>query len=136
MHLLSEAAGKSHIPFYPYKEIERATNSFAENQRLGTGAYGTVYAGKLHNDELVAIKKIKHQDNDSIDQVMNEIKLISSVSHPNLIRLLGFCIQNGEQILIYEYMPNGTLSQHLQGNEAPYFHGLSVSPLQQKQLAP
>lgn len=46
-------------------------------------------------------------------QITNEIKLISSVSHPNLVRLLGCCIDNGEQILIYEYMPNGTLSQHL-----------------------
>lgn len=130
MDLLSEAAGKSHIPFYPYKDIERATNSFAENQRLGTGAYGTVYAGKLQNDEWVAIKKIKHQDHDSIDQVMNEIKLISSVSHPNLIRLLGFCIQNGEQILIYEYMPNGTLSQHLQrerGGVLPWTVRLTVA---------
>jgi serine/threonine protein kinase len=46
-------------------------------------------------------------------QLTNEIKLISSVSHPNLVQLLGCCIDNGEQILIYEYMPNGTLSQHL-----------------------
>ncbi|KAL8476052.1 hypothetical protein ACS0TY_028646 [Phlomoides rotata] len=130
MHLLSEAAGKSHVPFYPYKEIERATNSFSENKRLGTGAYGTVYAGKFQNDEWVAIKKIKHQDRDSIDQVINEINLISSVSHPNLIRLLGFCIQKGEQILIYEYMPNGTLSQHLQrerGSVLPWTVRLTIA---------
>jgi serine/threonine protein kinase len=51
---------------------------------------------------------------DNIEQVMNEIKLISSVSHPNLVRLLGCSIENGEQILVYEFMPNGTLCQHLQ----------------------
>ncbi|KAF2324477.1 hypothetical protein GH714_014653 [Hevea brasiliensis] len=102
------------IPIYPYKEIERATNSFSEKQRLGTGAYGTVYAGKLHNDLWVAIKRIKHRDIDSTDQVMNEIKLISSVNHPNLVRLLGCSIENDEQILVYEFMPNGTLCQHLQ----------------------
>ncbi|KAL2528457.1 Wall-associated receptor kinase-like 14 [Forsythia ovata] len=112
--LLCEAAGNSSIPLYPYKEIERATNVFAEKQRLGTGAYGTVYAGKLHNHEWVAIKKMRHQDHNSIEQVMNEIKLLSSLSHPNLVRLLGCCIENGEEILVYEYMPNGTLSQHLQ----------------------
>lgn len=112
--LLRDAAGSSSVPLYPYKEIERATNSFCEKQRLGTGAFGTVYAGKLHNDDWVAIKKIKYRDNNSIDQVMNEIKLLSSVSHPNLVRLLGCCIEEGEQILVYEYMPNGTLSQHLQ----------------------
>ncbi|XP_030545458.1 wall-associated receptor kinase-like 14 [Rhodamnia argentea] len=109
---LSEASGRSSITFYPYKEIERATNYFAERQRLGTGAFGTVYAGKLNgNEEWVAIKRIKQRD--SVEQVMNEIKLLSSVSHPNLVKLLGCSIEKGEQILIYEFMPNGTLCQHL-----------------------
>lgn len=110
------------IPIYPHSLIEKATNSFSEKQQLGTGAYGTVYAGKLHhNDELVAIKRIKYRDTESIDQVVNEIKLLSTVSHPNLVRLLGCCIDKGEQILIYEFMPNGTLYHHLHreggGNE-------------------
>ncbi|CAA2970920.1 wall-associated receptor kinase-like 14 [Olea europaea subsp. europaea] len=128
--LLCEATGRTSFPFYPYKEIEKATNSFSENQRLGTGAYGTVYAGKLHNDEWVAIKKIRHRDRDSIEQVMNEIKLLSSVSHPNLVRLLGCCIENDEQILVYEYMPNGTLSQHLQrerGSVLPWTIRLTIA---------
>ncbi|XP_027356347.1 wall-associated receptor kinase-like 14 [Abrus precatorius] len=112
---LTEATCNYSVPIYPYKDVERATNGFSEKQRLGTGAYGTVYAGKLHNDEWVAIKRIKHRDTDSIEQVMNEIKLLSSVSHTNLVRLLGCSIDYGEQILVYEFMPNGTLSQHLQG---------------------
>lgn len=127
---ISEAAGSSSVPFYPHKEIERATNGFAENQRLGTGAYGTVYAGKLHNGEWVAIKKIRYRDHESVEQVMNEIKLLSSVSHPNLVRLLGCCIENGEQILVYEYMPNGTLSQHLQrerGSVLPWTTRLTIA---------
>lgn len=110
----TEATTNYSVPIYPYKDIERATNSFSEKQRLGTGAYGTVYAGKLFNDEWVAIKRIKHRDTESIEQVMNEIRLLSSVSHPNLVRLLGCSIEYGEQILVYEFMPNGTLSQHLQ----------------------
>lgn len=111
--LLSEASCA--VPLFPYKDIEKATNGFSEEQRLGTGAYGTVYAGKLSNNKLVAIKKIKQRDSsDSMEQVMNEIKLLSSVSHPNLVRLLGCCIERGEQILVYEFMPNGTLAQHLQ----------------------
>ncbi|KAI9200625.1 hypothetical protein LWI28_010863 [Acer negundo] len=101
------------IPIYPYKEILKATHGFSEKQRLGTGAYGTVYAGKLNNDIWVAIKRIKSRDSESIQQVMNEIKLLSTVSHPNLVRLLGCSIENGEQILVYEFMPNGTLCQHL-----------------------
>ncbi|XP_021847807.2 wall-associated receptor kinase-like 14 [Spinacia oleracea] len=112
--LLSDANGNTPVPLYPYREIERATNGFSDKQRLGTGAYGTVYAGRLHNNDYVAIKKLKHRDTDSTEQVMNEIKLLSSVSHPNLVRLLGCCIEDGEQILVYEYMANGTLSEHLQ----------------------
>ncbi|EHA8590197.1 wall-associated receptor kinase-like 14 [Cocos nucifera] len=115
--LLSEASCT--VPLYPYKDIEKATDGFSESQRQGTGAYGTVYAGKLSNDKLVAIKKIKHRDADGIEQVINEIKLLSSVSHPNLVRLLGCCIERGEQILVYEFMPNGTLAQHLQRERGP-----------------
>ncbi|KAF9668626.1 hypothetical protein SADUNF_Sadunf14G0023300 [Salix dunnii] len=61
-------AADINIPIYPYKEIEKATNSFSEKQRIGTGAYGTVYAGKLNSDSWVAIKRIKHRDVDSIEQ--------------------------------------------------------------------
>ncbi|MFS7972546.1 putative protein kinase RLK-Pelle-WAK-LRK10L-1 family [Helianthus anomalus] len=120
------------IPIYTYKEIEKATNCFSEKQRLGTGAYGTVYSGKLHNGEWVAIKRIKHRSDcdDSIDQVMNEIKLLSSVSHPNLVRLLGCSVDKDEQILVYEFMPNGTLCQHLQrerGNGLPWPVRLTIA---------
>ncbi|PHT57329.1 Wall-associated receptor kinase-like 14 [Capsicum baccatum] len=128
--LLSEAAGGNSVPLFQYKEIERATNSFSEKQRLGIGAYGTVYAGKLHSDEWVAIKKLRHRDPDGVEQVMNEIKLLSSVSHPNLVRLLGCCIENGEQILVYEFMPNGTLAQHLQrerGSGLPWTIRLTIA---------
>lgn len=128
--LLCDAAGNSSVPFYQYKEIERATDSFSEKQRLGTGAYGTVYAGKLRNNEWVAIKKIRHKDTDGFAQVMNEIRLLTSVSHPNLVRLLGCCIENDEQILVYEFMPNGTLSQHLQrerGKGLPWIIRLTIA---------
>ncbi|CAI9110056.1 OLC1v1010018C1 [Oldenlandia corymbosa var. corymbosa] len=86
--LLSEAAGNSTIPFFSYKDIERATFGFSEKQRLGTGAYGTVYVGKLRDDESVAIKKIKHSDHESIEQVMNEIKLLSSIGKGRLDEII------------------------------------------------
>nr|XP_043614523.1 wall-associated receptor kinase-like 14 [Erigeron canadensis] len=121
--LFYEAKGIT-VPIYTYKDIEKATNNFSDKQRLGTGAYGTVYSGKLQNGEWVAIKRIKHRsDGDNIEQVINEIKLLSSVSHPNLVRLLGCSVDKDEQILVYEFMPNGTLSQHLQrerGNGLPW----------------
>ncbi|TYI40893.1 hypothetical protein ES332_A02G195500v1 [Gossypium tomentosum] len=135
---LCEAAGSSSVPFYAFREIERATNGFSDKNRLGTGAYGTVYAGKLRNDELVAIKRFRYRDPDSIDQVMNEIKLLSSVSHPNHVRLLGCCIEEGEPILVYEFMPNGTLSQHLQrerGEALPWMARLTIAAETAKAIA-
>ncbi|XP_042006518.1 wall-associated receptor kinase-like 14 isoform X3 [Salvia splendens] len=107
------------IPIYPYKEMEKATNFFSDKKMLGTGAYGTVYSGKLSNDKWVAIKRLKQRDHGQgdIQHVINEIKLLSSVKHPNLVQLLGCSIER-EDILVYEFMPNGTLSQHLQGEKA------------------
>ncbi|KAF9604154.1 hypothetical protein IFM89_002829 [Coptis chinensis] len=129
--LLSEAGGCFTVHLYTYKEIERATYHFSEKYKLGSGAYGTVYAGKLHNDEWVAIKKIRRRDStDGTVPIMNEIKLISSVNHPHLVHLLGFCLENGEQILVYEFMSNSTLSQHLQrerGTGLPWTIRLNIA---------
>lgn len=115
--LLSESS--FNVPFYSYRTIERATENFSDIHRLGTGAYGTVYVGTLGNGELVAVKKIKNPEPETVEQVMNEVKMISSVNHLNLVRLLGCCIERGEQILVYEFMPNGTLAQHLQRQRGP-----------------
>nr|GMD58683.1 wall-associated receptor kinase-like 14 [Ipomoea batatas] len=79
MRFLSEAACGSSVPCIPYKEIERATDGFSEKKMLGSGAYGTVYAAKLHGFGRVAIKKLKCRGPNGVEHVMNEIKLISSV---------------------------------------------------------
>ncbi|XP_047050560.1 wall-associated receptor kinase-like 14 [Lolium rigidum] len=117
---LSEAASSSGVPVYTYNEVARATNSFSHTHRLGTGAYGTVYVGRLPGSStspLVAIKRLRcrHDDDDgrSVALLLNEIRLISSLSHPNLVRLLGCCLDRGEHILVYELVPNGTLAHHL-----------------------
>ncbi|XP_076938223.1 wall-associated receptor kinase-like 14 [Bidens hawaiensis] len=126
---LCEAKGIT-IPIYSYKEIQNATNGFSDKQKLGTGGYGTVYKGKIGKGEWVAIKCIKHQYGDDIDQVMNEIILLSSVNHPNLVRLLGCSFDRNDHILIYEFMPNGTLSEHLQrerGNGLPWPVRLTIA---------
>ncbi|CAL4913360.1 unnamed protein product [Urochloa decumbens] len=115
--LLSEASCP--VPFYSYREIDRATDGFSDTKRLGTGAYGTVYAGRLSDDRLVAVKRIRPRDNAGLECVMNEVKLVSCVCHRNLVRLLGCCIEQGHQILVYEFMPNGTLAQHLQRERGP-----------------
>jgi serine/threonine protein kinase len=99
---------------YSYREMEIATKGFSCEQRLGTGGFGTVYAGKIPGKSVFAVKKIRHRDTQGMEQVLNEIRLLSSVDHPNLVRLFGCCLEKGEPILLYEFMPNGMLSHHLQ----------------------
>ncbi|XP_040385326.1 wall-associated receptor kinase-like 14 isoform X2 [Oryza brachyantha] len=131
--LLSEAASSSGVPVYSYHEVTRATNSFSHTHRLGTGAYGTVYVGKLpaSSPSLVAIKRLRRRYDDDDDTavalLLNEVKLISSLSHPNLVRLLGCCLDRGEQILVYEFVPNGTLAHHLAGGGLPWRARLGVA---------
>uniref|UniRef100_A0A0D6QYW1 Protein kinase domain-containing protein n=1 Tax=Araucaria cunninghamii TaxID=56994 RepID=A0A0D6QYW1_ARACU len=103
------------IPIYTYKQMQKATNGFSENEKLGSGGFGTVYAGKLPSKPFVAVKKLKYMDSHGMERVLNEINVLSAVDHPNLLRLLGCCLeQRGEPILVYEFMPNGTLGEHLQ----------------------
>uniref|UniRef100_A0A0C9RH15 TSA: Wollemia nobilis Ref_Wollemi_Transcript_25023_2623 transcribed RNA sequence n=1 Tax=Wollemia nobilis TaxID=56998 RepID=A0A0C9RH15_9CONI len=137
--LLSANGGSSfNVPIFTYRELEKATKGFSDKERLGNGAFGTVYAGRLRSDRPVAVKKIRQIDNHGVEQVMNEIKLLSSVDHPNLVRLLGCCLEKGEPILVYEYMPNGTLSQHLQherGDGLSWTHRLTLATETARALA-
>ncbi|KAK3136904.1 hypothetical protein QOZ80_5BG0444670 [Eleusine coracana subsp. coracana] len=148
MRLLSEAASSSGVPVYTYHEVSRATNGFSHTHRLGTGAYGTVYVGKLPvpssssasggaaTPSLVAIKRLRRRvphgggDDDEEDgrALLNEIRLVSSVRHRNLVRLLGCCLDRGEHILVYEYVPNGTLSHHLHRHVTAGPHHTSSLP--------
>ncbi|KAG6471391.1 wall-associated receptor kinase-like 14 isoform X1 [Zingiber officinale] len=101
------------VAVYSLKDVLAATGNFSDASKIGVGAYATVYVGKFSQTGLVAIKRLKHPDVDNSEHVINEVKLISSVTHPNLVHLLGCCIEGGEHILVYEFVPNGTLSQHL-----------------------
>lgn len=99
---------------FTYAELERATKCFAPSEKLGNGACGTVYAGKLPDGSLVAVKRIHYGSTQGTQQIINEVNVLSTVKHSNLVRLLGCCIEMGSPLLVYEFVPNGTLAQHLQ----------------------
>ncbi|XP_031132027.1 L-type lectin-domain containing receptor kinase IX.1-like [Ipomoea triloba] len=99
---------------YPYSELASATNNFAEEQKLGEGGFGQVYRGFLRDLNLdVAVKRVSSESNQGIREYTSEVKIISQLRHRNLVPLHGWCHEKGELLLVYEYMPQGSLHSHL-----------------------
>ncbi|XP_047331542.1 probable receptor-like protein kinase At5g39030 [Impatiens glandulifera] len=96
---------------YTYSEIKRITNSFKE--RLGEGGYGTVYKGKLLNNNRLVAVKILNKTKGSGEDFVNEVSSISRTSHVNIVNLLGFSLKSGKRALVYEFMPNGSLDKFI-----------------------
>ncbi|GFP84679.1 probable serine/threonine-protein kinase at1g18390 [Phtheirospermum japonicum] len=111
------------IPVFCYSELEAATNRFDSSNELGDGGFGTVYYGKLQDGREVAIKRHYKHDCRTMEQFINEIKLITCLRHKNLVSLYGCTSRRSKELLlVYEYIPNGTVADHLHGkkvNESP-----------------
>lgn len=99
--------------YFTGSSIKKATNNFSHDRLLGSGGYGDVYKGILEDDTLVAIKCAKVGNAKGVDQVLNEVRILCQVNHRNLVRLLGCCVELDQPILVYEYIQNGTLFDHL-----------------------
>lgn len=99
---------------FSYDELLLATNNFAEEEKLGQGGFGGVYRGFLKNsNSYVAIKKVSSVSNQGIREYASEVKIISRLRHRNLVQLIGWCHRKKDLLLIYEFMPNGSLDSHL-----------------------
>ncbi|XP_049932634.1 leucine-rich repeat receptor protein kinase HPCA1-like [Nymphaea colorata] len=98
-----------------YEEIKKFTNNFSEGNIIGVGGFGQVYKGILPSGEIVAIKRAKNGVMQGGLEFKTEIELLSRVHHKNLVSLVGFCFDKGEQMLVYEFIANGTLTDCLSG---------------------
>ncbi|KAG6592323.1 Serine/threonine-protein kinase-like protein CCR4, partial [Cucurbita argyrosperma subsp. sororia] len=132
-HLISLGNGGQlgQLEDFPLSTLLEATNNFSEEHKIGNGSFGSVYRGVLSDGREVAIKRAEFspmwetkRQEDKDNAFLNELESLSRISHKNLVRLLGFFDDTHERVLVYEFMSNGTLHDHL--HKLP-FSSLSAS---------
>ncbi|KAJ9563281.1 hypothetical protein OSB04_008441 [Centaurea solstitialis] len=96
-----------------FKTIEAATRNFHEDNKVGEGGFGGVYEGVLPNGRKIVVKRLSKGSGQGAQEFKNEVMLLAKLQHRNLVRLLGFCLEAEEKILIYEYVPNKSLDYFL-----------------------
>jgi len=103
-------------------QISKATRNFSPSLKIGQGGFGTVYKGQLDNGQVVAIKRARKDTFEArlTAEFRNEVGMLARIEHLNLVRLIGVCEQEKERILVTEYVTNGTLREHLDGQRGTF----------------
>jgi hypothetical protein len=107
------------------RELQAATDGFSAKNILGKGGFGNVYRGRLPDGTTVAVKRLKDPSASGEAQFRTEVEMISLAVHRHLLRLVGFCADGGERLLVYPYMPNGSVASRLRGT----YSSVTLSPL-------
>ncbi|KAI3742644.1 hypothetical protein L1987_60336 [Smallanthus sonchifolius] len=105
--------GSVEVPLFSLSRISMATNDFSADSKLGEGGFGSAYKGVLEDGQEIAVKLLSKSSRQVLDEFENEVICTAKLQHRNLVKLLGYCIQGDEKMLIYEYMPNKSLDSFL-----------------------
>ncbi|KAF8409430.1 hypothetical protein HHK36_005506 [Tetracentron sinense] len=111
--LLKKKRKTKELPFFDLSILVAATDNFSAANMLGQGGFGPVYKGQLSNGMEIAVKRLSKNSRQGIEELKNEVMLIAKLQHRNLVGLLGWCIQDEDKMLIYEYMPNKSLDSFI-----------------------
>lgn len=103
----------------PFADIQLATNNFDPNLVIGSGGFGMVYKGVLRDNTKVAVKRGVPGSRQGLPEFQTEITVLSKIRHRHLVSLVGYCEEQSEMILVYEYMEKGPLKSHLYGSGLP-----------------
>ncbi|KAK4767550.1 hypothetical protein SAY86_015300 [Trapa natans] len=107
------------VQVFSYEELEEATHNFDPARELGEGGFGTVYYGELHDGRVVAVKRLFENNMKRVEQFMNEVEILTRLRHNNLVTLYGCTSRRSrELLLVYEFIPNGTVADHLHGKRS------------------
>uniref|UniRef100_A0A2N9FTP0 Protein kinase domain-containing protein n=1 Tax=Fagus sylvatica TaxID=28930 RepID=A0A2N9FTP0_FAGSY len=98
---------------FDFNTIRAATNNFSDANKLGKGGFGVVYKGRLLNRQEIAVKRLSRNSGQGNIEFKNEVLLVAKLQHRNLVRLLGFCLEGDERLLIYEFVPNTSLDHYI-----------------------
>ncbi|KAL5774508.1 hypothetical protein ACOSP7_012065 [Xanthoceras sorbifolium] len=105
------------INHFSYNELRSATENFQLSNKIGRGGFGTVYKGILKNSTRVAVKTLSAESKQGVREFLTEINTLTNVRHPNLVELIGCCVDGNKRILVYEYVENNSLDRVLLGSK-------------------
>ncbi|KAK3431965.1 hypothetical protein EUGRSUZ_E04152 [Eucalyptus grandis] len=98
---------------YDFATIQTATDNFSHQNKLGEGGFGEVFQGRLTNGQQIAVKRLSQGSGQGVGEFKNEVLLVAKLQHRNLVRMLGFCLEGEEKLLVYEFVPNKSLDYFL-----------------------